>query len=330
LKTKTLVIGAVSAAVLAAAIPFLPHSSNVRAADAPAAPPTPAAVPATRPEATVNTPAPVTDPNMVVASAGDVKVTAGEVDKILNAAMTGGDPQTMAQLSADPNHGRKEVADRLVTVMLLAEQARKENLQDDPSFKLQEDQLLANSLIQKMIDETGADEKYFDAHKDQFQQVKLRHILIATAGSPAAAPDDTLTDAQAKAKAQSIKDQLDKGADFGKLAAQDSDDKKSGEAGGDLGLVSRGEMVPEFENAAFALKKNEISGPVKTQFGYHIIQMEGTVTPAFADVQSQVANRRVHALIDDLSKTMPTTYNPKFITVPATQPAGSPATQPAK
>ncbi|HEX4125166.1 MAG TPA: peptidylprolyl isomerase [Tepidisphaeraceae bacterium] len=324
-----IVIGTVSAAVLAAAVPFLTHTSNVRAADAPVPPPAPAATPATQPgaaAATVTAPVPAVDPNLLVATAGDIKVTAGQVDKILTAAENSGDPQTVAQLSADPNHGRKEVADRLVTVELLAEQARKENVQGDPDFKLQEDQLLANTLVQKMIGEKGADEKYFDAHKSDFEQVKLRHILIAPAGSAAAGADDTLTDAQAKAKAQSIKDQLDKGADFAKLATENSDDKKSGEAGGELGLVSRGEMVPEFENAAFALKKNEISGPVKTQFGYHIIELEDRVSPTFADVQSQVASRRVHALIDDLSKQTPTTYNSKFITVPATQPA----TQPAK
>jgi peptidyl-prolyl cis-trans isomerase C len=326
LNKKLIVVGAMSAAALAMAIPLVTHTGNVRAADAP---PT-STPPATQPGDNVTTIAPPTvDPNLVVASAGDVKVTAGEVNTALAAASATGDPRQAARLAAEPDHGRKEIADELVTVKLLANAARKEKLQDDPGFKIREDQLLAQSLVQKIAEQKGADEKYFNDHKDYFDQVKIRHILIATVGSPV--PDATLTDTQAKAKADDIKSKLDKGADFGKLATEESDDKQSALSGGELGLVSRGMMVQPFEDAAFGLKKNEISGPVKTQFGYHIIQLEDRVSPTFSDVQQQVAQRRVRAMIDQLSKSSPTTYNPAFITVaPTSQPATEPATQPAK
>jgi peptidyl-prolyl cis-trans isomerase C len=322
LNKKLIVIGAMSAAALAMAIPLVMHTGNVRAADAPPASPPPAAQPG---DTTTVTP-PAVDPNLVVASAGDVKVTAGEVNTALAAAAANGDPRQAARLAAEPDHGRKDIADELITVKLLANVARKQKLEDDPAFKLREDQLLAQTLVQKVAEQKGADEKYFNDHKDYFDQVKLRHILIATVGSPV--PDATLTDAQAKAKATDLKSKLDKGADFGKLATEESDDKQSALSGGELGLVSRGQMVPEFEDAAFGLKKNEISGPVKTQFGYHIIQLEDRVSPAYADVQQQVAQRRVRAMIEELTKSSPTTYNPAFIPVaPTSQPA---ATQPAK
>ena len=97
-------------------------------------------------------------------------------------------------------------------------------------------------------------------------QVKVRHILIAVnAKEP---------DAAAKAKAQSILDQLHNGGDFAELAKKDSDDPGSKSQGGELGWIKHGVTVPEFDKAAFALQPGQISGLVRTKFGYHIIQAE--------------------------------------------------------
>ena len=99
------------------------------------------------------------------------------------------------------------------------------------------------------------------------EQVHVRHILLLVA-------KDGSDDAQVKAKAEDLLAQLRKGADFAKLAQENSGDKGSAARGGDLGFVQRGRTVPEFEQAAFALqKKGELSGLVKTQFGYHIIEL---------------------------------------------------------
>jgi peptidyl-prolyl cis-trans isomerase D len=122
---------------------------------------------------------------------------------------------------------------------------------------------------------TDAEEQaYYNAHQSDYkvdEQVKVRHILIKVA--PNATPAE---DASAKAKAQGILDQLkkDNGSDFAALAKKDSDDPGSKGQGGELGFIKRGVTVPAFENAAFALKPGQISGLVKTQFGYHIIQCE--------------------------------------------------------
>ncbi len=110
---------------------------------------------------------------------------------------------------------------------------------------------------------------YYNAHQADYkvdEQVKVRHILIKS-GTPA-------EDAAAKAKAQSILDQLHKGGNFAALAKENSDDPGSKASGGELGLIKKGTTVPPFEQAAFSLQPGQISDLVKTQFGYHIIQTE--------------------------------------------------------
>ncbi|HET8551792.1 MAG TPA: SurA N-terminal domain-containing protein [Gammaproteobacteria bacterium] len=118
-------------------------------------------------------------------------------------------------------------------------------------------------------------------------QRKAAHILIAPKGKGPKA------DAQAKAKAESILKKLHHGADFAKLAKKYSDDPGSAKHGGDLGWVQRGEMVKPFEKALFSIDKvGEVVGPVKSQYGYHIIKLEGVRKPQqekFAEVRDQLA-----------------------------------------
>ncbi|MGB9147918.1 MAG: peptidyl-prolyl cis-trans isomerase [Acidobacteriaceae bacterium] len=118
-------------------------------------------------------------------------------------------------------------------------------------------------------------QQYYNQNLQQYKvdaQVKVRHILISV--DPNAGP---AADAAAKAKAQGILDQLrkDNGKDFADLAKKYSDDPGSKDQGGELGWIKHGVTVPEFDAAAFALKPGQISGLVRTKFGYHIIQSEG-------------------------------------------------------
>jgi peptidyl-prolyl cis-trans isomerase D len=117
---------------------------------------------------------------------------------------------------------------------------------------------------------------YYTAHQDQYQvkdQVKVRHILIAVpAGS------DAKTDAAAKAKAADILKQIKGGGDFADLAKKNSDDPGSKDQGGELGWLDRGKTVPEFDKAAFTLPTGQTSDLIKTQFGYHILQVEDKKT----------------------------------------------------
>ena len=115
-------------------------------------------------------------------------------------------------------------------------------------------------------------EQYYQQHQKDFQvpeEVKVRHILIKVAAGA-----DSKTDAAAKAKAEGILKQIKAGGDFAALAKANSDDPGSKEQGGELGMIQRGVTVPAFEQAAFSLQPNQTSDLVKTQFGYHILQVE--------------------------------------------------------
>ena len=114
-------------------------------------------------------------------------------------------------------------------------------------------------------------QQYYQQHLKDYQvdeQVKVRHILIAVSSQ------DPKADAAAKSKAQSILDQLHHGADFAKMAKENSDDPGSKAQGGELGWIKHGVTVPEFDQTAFALQPGQTSGLVRTKFGYHIIQTE--------------------------------------------------------
>ena len=99
------------------------------------------------------------------------------------------------------------------------------------------------------------------------EEAHVRHILVSVA-------QDGSDDAAAKIKAEALLAQLRSGGDFTSLAKENSADKGSAQRGGELDAFARGKMVPEFEQAAFNLKKpGELAGPVKTKFGYHIIEL---------------------------------------------------------
>jgi peptidyl-prolyl cis-trans isomerase D len=128
---------------------------------------------------------------------------------------------------------------------------------------------------------------YFDAHQSEYQtpeQARSRHILIKV--DPGA---DAKTDAAAKAKAEDILKQLKAGANFADLAKKNSDDPGSKDSGGELPFAQRKTMVPEFDNAIFTQKIGDIQ-IVKSQFGYHIVQVE----------------ERKPAHVQDISEVLPT------------------------
>jgi len=109
----------------------------------------------------------------------------------------------------------------------------------------------------------------YEQNKDRYripERVKARHILLMTQGKPPA------EEAKLKAQAEDLLKQIKSGANFAELAKQYSEDPGSKDKGGDLDWVVKGQTVPEFEAALFALKPNGISGVVKTTYGFHIIQ----------------------------------------------------------
>jgi peptidyl-prolyl cis-trans isomerase D len=144
------------------------------------------------------------------------------------------------------------------------------------------------------------------------ERVKIRHILIKTQGKPK-------TEAPAlKARAEQLLKEIKGGADFATLAKKNSEDPGSADKGGELGWVTHGQMVPNFEKAAFALKPGETSGVVETEYGYHILQeeerqdahtqsFEEAKPVLFAEAQKQQASetlkRSMDAARDEIART---------------------------
>jgi len=126
--------------------------------------------------------------------------------------------------------------------------------------------------------------EYYENYKPQ---IKARHILVAD-----------------EEKAKEIKSKLDGGAKFEDLAKENSTDTVSAANGGDLGWFGAGQMVPEFEEAAYALKVNEISQPVKTDNGYHIIQVtEKKEKKSFKEMKAEIEHKVKVAKLDEATIT---------------------------
>jgi parvulin-like peptidyl-prolyl isomerase len=167
-------------------------------------------------------------------------------------------------------------------IRLMAAKAREAGASDDKTNELLEFWSSREVLYQAYVDEMISN--YYNEHKNEYEQVRARHILISTSpqeeGTPPGAAQDKdaaakkpLSKEEARKKAESILARVRKGEDFAKLASEFSDDG-SKESGGDLDYFSRGRMVPEFEQVAFSLKPGEVSDLVETQYGFHIIKVE--------------------------------------------------------
>ena len=179
-----------------------------------------------------------------------------------------------------------EVTDRLDRqIKMLAQQAgseqRLEELYNMPISRMKRDfrDLIRNQLLVEKIRQTRQTsitvtrrevEQFFDAHKDSLptipKEYELSHIFIKPK------PDSSVVQAVYK-KALTILDSIKAGGDFADFAKRYSSDPGSARGGGDLGWFRRGVFEKEFEEAAFALKDSEISRPIKTSYGYHIIQL---------------------------------------------------------
>lgn len=191
--------------------------------------------------------------------------------------------------------------DRIIDSKLVVQEGKKSKVTEDPAFKKRmafvEDQVLQDFWIQREIARQVTADKLQKRYEERLKQmpseeeVHARHILVST-------------EDEAKALIAEIK----KGTAFDKLAKEKSTDKASGAEGGDLGWFKKSDMVKEFADAAFNLKKGELTEtPVKTQFGYHVIKVEDrrkAPPPAFEEMADQLreemAREAVTAQLDQL------------------------------
>ena len=287
--------------------------------------PPPQPTPAPQPTVTmsVDNPAPktmpVVPPDRVVVVAGDLKITAAQFDQIIDAL-----PEQYRATAR--GSGRKQFADNVVRIAVLAQEGKRRKLDESSAYRTQsmfEDaNLLANMTYAEIGKNAKVDEadvrKYFEAHKAEFEQVRARHILIRVQGSPAAVRPGQrdLTEAEALAKAQDLRKRIEAGEDFAQLARKESDDAGSGANGGDLGFFRHGQMVPSFEQAAFALQPGDLSEPVKSPFGYHVIKVEAKESKSFEDVRPELERRmrpeQAQKALEELQKKSQVVLDPDF------------------
>jgi peptidyl-prolyl cis-trans isomerase C len=213
-----------------------------------------------------------------VARIGDITIS----DKDIDFAATDLASQ-FAQVPEDQR--RAAVLNALIDIKLMAKEAEKAGVDKTPEFTARmqflRDRALHNAWFQSQaLDKTSEDEvkARYDKEISQIperKEVHARHILLKT-----------------KEEAEAVIKDLDAGKDFGEIAKAKTNDPGGTDNGGDLGFFGQGQMVPEFETAAFALANGEYTKvPVQTQFGWHVIlRVEERVTPppAYDDVKDQV------------------------------------------
>ena len=233
-------------------------------------------------------------PNKVILSVGGESITAGELDRIVDALPE----QFRAQVRGA---GKRQFAENLVRIKLLSQEARRLKIDQSPAFlaqlSFQRDNLLAGLAYQQLSTDLKVDDaaarQYYEQHKSEYESAHARHILIRAKGSPAPAkPGQTeLTEEEALAKAQAIRKRLAGGEDFAEVAKKESDDNGSAMNGGDLGTFKHGQMVPAFEQAAFSQPIGQVGEPVKTQFGYHLIKVDSREAKTFEEMRPEIEKR---------------------------------------
>jgi peptidyl-prolyl cis-trans isomerase C len=183
----------------------------------------------------------------------------------------------------------------MADAILITKAAEDKKVSNDETFKRKLEfarkKLLMEALLAQVAKEASTDaamHKVFDdavAKLPAEEEVKASHILIRV---PAG---DDKASAAAEDKIKAVIARLNKGEDFAKVADEVTEDPSGKGKGGDLGYFTKDQMVPEFANVAFALDKGKISGPVKTQFGWHVIKVTDKrekPKPSFEDVKPQV------------------------------------------
>ena len=196
--------------------------------------------------------------------------------------------------------------DQLIDAQALLVEAKKSGLDQDPdvqrSMKMAEDRTLASAVLSKQVRPQVSDDAVKARYDQEFAnkpgepEVHARHILVAD-----------------EPTAKKIIADLKKGGDFAALSKQYSKDPGAAKQGGDLGFFKKTDMVPEFADAAFALKDNEVTAdPVKTQFGWHVIQTlehRTTAAPTFDQERDQLRQQMLQSAVQQAVTEARSTVN---------------------
>ncbi|WP_297132042.1 peptidylprolyl isomerase [Terrisporobacter sp.] len=215
----------------------------------------------------------------ILAKVGQKEITNLDVQS----AIQGLDPFQAQQFQTE--EGQKYVLDDLVNQELLYMYAKENNMDQDEEFRSEmkrvEENVLKQYVINKILTSVKLTEEekkaFYEAQKSNFSKpetASAKHILVDT-----------------EEKANEILNKINAGEVSFEDAAAAHSSCPSKDAGGDLGTFGKGQMVPEFEEAVFSMNKGDVSKPVKTQFGYHLIKLENrneSTIPEYDEVAEEV------------------------------------------
>ena len=193
----------------------------------------------------------------ILATVGEKEITNLDVENALKSL----DPYQAMHFQTE--EGKKQLLEDLVNQELFYMQAKEDQLHNDEMKKIEENMLKQYAINKVLSNVTLTEEEkkaFFEANKSKFnkpESASAKHILV-----------------DSEELANDILNKINNNEMTFEAAASANSTCPSKDAGGDLGTFTRGQMVPEFEEAVFNMKNGEVSGPVKTQFGYHLIKLE--------------------------------------------------------
>ncbi|MDX1924223.1 MAG: peptidylprolyl isomerase [Rickettsiaceae bacterium] len=244
----------------------------------------------------------------IVAEYGDVKVAVKEVMAQFGEFLAQQANFKGKKFDELEKNVQENLVKGYVNTRLLDSEVKESKIQESPEFikRLDEiktqvaQQFFIENIIKQKVKEADIKTEYDKMKKELMgkEEFKASHILVAT-----------------EEKAKEIKDKLSKGSKFEDLAKENSMDDASKANGGELGYFTKGQLVPEFEAKIGTMKKGDISDPVKTQFGWHIIRFDDSrpvKLPALDDVKNQIQNKLARDVLEGFMKDMSRKYKVKI------------------
>lgn len=243
---------------------------------------------------------PVRADEYVILRVNGTDISSSEVERAWQGLFPAGQAPAFDSVTGDV---KNRVLRAVMAEKILYSEALKQGVDKSPTLQREVEDLKKKLIVRTFLSNktegaiTDAEvKKAYDAQvaeaKDE-KEVRARHILLAN-----------------EKEAKEAKSKLDAGKSFEEVAREFSKDAGSAKQGGDLGYFSRDKMVPEFANAAFGLKKGEVSGPVKSPFGYHIIKVEDVrkkAVPSFAEskdaIRAALQDKKLNDYIGGLVKS---------------------------
>lgn len=285
------------------------------------------------PQAASPTNAPSQSGERVVLSIGDQKMTAADVEKVIQALP----PNYRSFYSGQ---GKRLLAGYIIRMKLLSAQAIKEKIDQQPevvrAIETARESILAEAAQRRIMDGiTVSDQELrelYEKDKTQSEEVRIAHILIRTENAPLKSSDPSkrgLPESEARKKLEDIRQRILAGADFAAMAKQYSEDETTAASGGDMGLIQRDKVVPPIVNVAHSLELGQVSDLVATPSGFEIIKVEEKRAKSLEELKPalelQIRQSKANAIIQHLMEESGAFIDREFFAGPAAKQTTAPS-----